>query len=60
MDTDYKKLVRNLVLCKGARVMINQNVNVGIGLANGSIGTVYDFVYEGSELIYILVQMNEK
>jgi hypothetical protein len=60
MDSDYNKLVRNLVLCKNAKVMINQNVNVGIGLANGSLGTVYDFAYEGTELVYILVQMNEK
>lgn len=44
MDKDFKKLVRNLVLCRDAKVMINQNVNVGIGVANGSLGTIYDFV----------------
>lgn len=50
MVKDFKKLERNLVLCRGARVMVNQNINTGIGIANGSIGTIYDFVFSNGEI----------
>jgi len=40
MQKDFGKLVRNLVLCRGAKIMINQNINVGIGVANGSLGMI--------------------
>ena len=41
MDVEKNfKLVRHLVLCRGAKVMINQNINVGLGVANGSLGTI--------------------
>ena len=40
MQKDFGKLVRNLVLCREAKIMINQNINVGIGVANGSLGMI--------------------
>ena len=38
--------MKRLVLCKGCKIMLTQNINTGIGLVNGSLGTVYDFVNE--------------
>ncbi len=38
-------LHRNIKLCRGVRVMLTQNINVSLGLTNGSLGTVVGIVY---------------
>lgn len=37
---DFNRLERNLVLCRKSRVLVNQNLNTGLGICNGSLGTV--------------------
>ena len=40
--------------------MLTINLNIGIGLCNGSIGKVYDFVLnQDLEVEYILIEFNE-
>ena len=38
-------LIRLLYVCKGARVMLTNNINVDYGLYNGAVGTVVDIIY---------------
>ena len=38
-------LLHELMLCKGAKVMLTSNLNVKFGLFNGSMGTVIDIIY---------------
>ena len=46
---DAGGLEHDLYLCVGARVMVVINIWLVAGLANGSIGTVYDIIYEPGE-----------
>lgn len=36
----YENMERTLTVCRGARVMVHKNLNTGIGLCNGSRGTI--------------------
>ena len=38
-------LVRELYICKGAKVMLTCNLNVPLGLFNGTPGTIVDIIY---------------
>ena len=40
--------------------MLTNNLNTGIGLCNGSLGKIYDFVFNNDgEVEYVLVEFNE-
>ena len=43
---DAQGLFAQLRLCKDARVILRRNLWVTKGLANGSVGTVTDIIYE--------------
>ena len=36
---NYNNLARNLIIARGAKVMINQNINTSLKICNGSLGT---------------------
>ena len=42
-------LANQLVLCKGMQVMLTTNLNLEVGLTNGSVGTVVGIVYLSRE-----------
>ena len=53
-----------LYLAKGARVMLTMNIWTNVGLCNGALGTVKDFVYAEGQVppmlpISVLVQFDE-
>ena len=60
MASNQKRLDRNLIVARDARIIINQNINTGLGICNGSTGKIYDFVFEDGEIKQILVQLSEK
>lgn len=47
-----------LLLAKSARVMLIRNVDVMDGLANGSQGTIIDFIYKNNKPIVVLVKFD--
>ena len=44
-----QKGIDTLELKKGARVMLTKNIDVSIGLVNGSLGTIDSFIEEGNQ-----------
>ena len=52
---------RNLIISRGAEVMLLTNINCSLGLFDGSKGTVYDYIfsYQSSQIEWIIVQMDE-
>ena len=57
---DYRQTPAILSICKGAQIMLTQNLNTNIGLSNGSQGEIYDIVFDKDKKVqYILLQMNE-
>ena len=53
-----------IYLAKGARVMLTMNIRTKVGLCNGALGTVLDFVYSDGQTppvlpISVLVQFDE-
>ena len=45
-DTNFMGLRKSLYLCKGAKVIMNNNLNTSLGLYNSSPGEIIDILYE--------------
>ena len=54
------RLEKNISICRGAQIMINQNLNTDIGLSNGTMGKIHDIVKNKSGKIYEFFQNREK
>ena len=52
-DTPF---LMDLFLKKGSRVILKLNVNTSDSLVNGTMGTILDFVYEGSKVKAIIIE----
>ena len=47
--------MKELQLKRGARIILTFNVSIGDSLVNGSLGTVLDFVFEGSKVKAVII-----
>ena len=54
-DTSLRK---HLFLKKGARIILNFNVNLSDSLVNGSLGTILDFVFEGQKVKAVIISFD--
>ena len=57
---DNTPFMKKLSLKKGARVVLTFNVCLADSLVNGSLGTVEDFLFEGSKLKAIIIAFDNK
>ncbi len=62
MRDDVIGVVNDLLLCKGAHVMITHNISVALGLVNGTMGVVYDIIWNtrGDEPLVVLLALRKK
>ena len=54
-----QKGIDTLDLKKGARVMLTKNLDVSIGLVNGSVGTIDSFIEEGNQEYPVVIFDND-
>ena len=61
MRDDVIGVVNDLFLCKGAHVMITHNICVELGLVNGTMGVVYDIIWNmrGDEPLAVLLALRK-
>ena len=61
-ESDAGGLPREIILCKGMRVMLTANINIACSLSNGSQGTVVGIIYaansEPTDFPEVLVQFD--
>jgi hypothetical protein len=62
MHDDVVGVVNDLFLCNGAYVMITHNISVELGLVNGTMGVVYDIIWNtrGNEPLTVLIALRKK
>jgi hypothetical protein len=62
MHDDVVGVVNDLFLCNGAYVMITHNISVELGLVNGTMGVVFDIIWNtrGNEPLTVLIALRKK
>ena len=51
-------LEKDLYVCGDARVVVNKNINVQMGIYNAAQGVIHDIVYENEEAKYLIIDLD--
>ena len=56
---DFGYIEKTLYLCKGARVVINKNINTRMGIYNAAQGIIEDIIFVNDKPTYLIIDLDK-
>ena len=56
--TDFNNAEKDLFLCKGAKIVINSNLNADKGIFNSATGTIHAIIFENLKPSYLVIDLD--
>ena len=50
---------KTLYLCKGAKIVINRNLNVQKGIYNAAVGTIHEIIFLNDKPTYLIIDLEK-